>query len=116
VDGNLLFLDNDLSGRIDKIPKQMAGSGGLIAVANLQSQEAIQATGHERQLQVTVDLHGYRRRQSIHMKKIDPIGNPIFNDHSLSVPFNQLGRGAMQLVGEQDRGFFMTKIFDDYLA
>ena len=50
------------------------------------------------------------------MKEIDPIGNPVFNDHSLGIAFNQFGRGTMQLVREQDRGFFVAKIFNDHLA
>ena len=46
VDGNVFFLNNDLGRGIDKIAKKVTGGRGLVAVANLRSQESIQATGH----------------------------------------------------------------------
>ena len=116
VYGNLLFRNHDLGGRVDKITEKMTGSGDLIAVANLRSQKPIEAAGHEGQLQIAVHFHRHRRRQCVHMKEIDPIGNAVFNDHSLGIALNQFGRGTIPLVGEQYRRLFMAKIFNDHLA
>jgi len=72
LDHDFLLQDLNLSRGFDKVPKQMTGSCHLIPLADLRPQEAIEAAGHQRKLEITIDLHGHDGRQSVHMKKVDP--------------------------------------------
>src|SRR2546429_9843502 len=86
----------------------MTRTGTLISVFNLEGQKPIEAPGHQRELEITVNLHGHGRRQGIHMEKVNAIGDPIFNDHALSVATHQLGGGAAEMIGKLEDGMIMT--------
>jgi len=69
-----LHLQNaDLGGGLNKVPKKVALGSTLVSIANLRSQESIEVTGHQSELQITIDLHRHSRGQSIHVKEINPI-------------------------------------------
>src|SRR2546430_16391020 len=91
----------------------MTRTGTLISVFNLEGQKSIEAAGHQRELEITVNLHGHGRGQGIHMEKVNAIGDPIFNDHALRVATHQLGGGAAELIGQKEGGVFITNIRDD---
>src|SRR5208282_279249 len=61
------LVDRDRRGSVDEVAEQMAGLRDLVAVANLRAQESVQAAGHQRQLQVAVDLHRHGRAQGVHV-------------------------------------------------
>ena len=42
---------------IDEVAEEVSGLGPLVAVAELGTEQAIEAAAHERQLEVTVDFH-----------------------------------------------------------
>ena len=67
---DLRLQNADMSGGLNKVPKKVARGDALVSIPNLRSQESIEATGHQRQLQITIDLHRHRRGQSIHVKVI----------------------------------------------
>ena len=46
---------------------------------------AVQSTGHQRQLQVAIDLHRHRRAQGVHAEKNDAIRDAVLDDHPPSV-------------------------------
>jgi hypothetical protein len=110
------FLNRDEGRGIHEVPEKMTRTGTLISVFNLEGQKSIEAAGHQRELEITVNLHGHGRGQGIHMEKVNAIGDPIFNDHALRVATHQLGGGAAELIGQQEGGFLMTKIRDDDLT
>src|SRR5207244_10689976 len=87
-----------------------------ISVFNLEGQKSIEAAGHQRELEITVNLHGHGRGQGIHMEKVNAIGDRIFNDHALRVATHQLGGGAAELIGQQAGGLLMPKKLDDDLT
>src|SRR5438445_12351700 len=86
----------------------MTRTGTLISVFNLEGQKSIEAAGHQRELEITVNLHGHGRGQGIHMEKVNAIGDPIFNDHALCVATHQLGGGAAELGLPGPRSTFPT--------
>jgi hypothetical protein len=45
---------------VDEVAEQVAGAGGLVAIADANDKRAVQAAGHHRQLQVAVDLQRHR--------------------------------------------------------
>jgi hypothetical protein len=88
----------------------------LVALADATGQQAVQAAGRQRQLQVAVDLHRDGRAQRVHVKEVNPIRDAILDDHPLGVPPEQLSRRLCQLVGQQDRRLLMTQIRGDHLT
>ena len=108
--------DPHVGSRIHEISKQMPGLGVLVALANATCQQAVQATGHQRQLQVAVDFHRHGRAQCVHVKEVDPIRDAVLDDHPLGVPPEQFGRWLCQLVGQQDCRLLMAQISSDHLT
>src|SRR5207237_10028227 len=94
----------------------MTRTGTLISVFNLAGQKSIEAAGHQRELEITVNLHGHGRGQGIHMEEVNAIGDPIFTDHALRVAPHQSGGGAVELIGQQEGGFLVTKIRADAMT
>src|SRR3990172_1786530 len=113
---DLRLQNADLGGGLNKIPKKVARGGTLVAIANLRSQESIETAGHQSQLQITIDLHRHSRGQSIHVKEINPIGNPVLDEHALGIALDQLRRRRTQLIGDQDRWLLMAEVFNDDLS
>ena len=70
--------DRDFCRGVDEVAEQMAGLGGLVAVADADGQQAVQAARHQRQLQVAVDLHRHRRGERVHVEEVDPILDVLF--------------------------------------
>ena len=101
---------------IHEVLEQMPRLGLFVAPADAAGQQAVQAAGHQRQLQVAVDLHRHGRAQGVHVKEVDPIRDPILDDHPLSVPLNQPGSRRRQLVGQQEGRLLMTQVGDRHLA
>src|SRR5213593_2898022 len=87
-----------------------------ISVLHPQGEKSVEATGHQRELEIAVYFHGNGGRESIHMEEVNAVGDAVFNDHPLSVASDQLRGGATELVGEQERGVLVAEIGDDQLA
>src|SRR5271157_1804452 len=113
---DLRLSDLHLGRGIHEVLKQMPRLGVLVALADAIGQQAVQATGHQRQLQVAVDLHRHGRAQRVHVKEVDPIRDAVLDDHPQGVPPEQLGRRLCQLVGQQDRRLLMAQIVGDHLT
>src|SRR5437870_12827057 len=94
----------------------MTRTGTLISVFKFAGQKSIEAAGHQRELEITVNLHAHGRGQGIHMEEVNAIGDPIFNDHALRVATHQFGRGAVELIGQREGGLLMTKSRGDDLT
>ena len=123
VMGTLLIPHDDLRlgerhlGRgIHEVLEQMSRLGMFVAPADPPGQQAVQAAGHQGQLQVAIDLHRHRRAQRVHVKEVDPIRDAVLDDHPLGVPLDQAGRRPGQLVGQEDRRLLMTQIGDGHLT
>ncbi len=69
----------------------MARLGRLVPVADPAAEQSIQAAGHQRQLKVTVDLHGHGRRQRIHVEEVNPVSDVVLDEHALGVSTDQRG-------------------------
>ncbi len=108
--------DLHLGGGIHEILKQMPRLGVLVALADATGQQAVQTAGHQRQLEVAVDLHRDGRTQRVHGKEVDPIRDAILDDHALGVPPDQLEGRLCELVRQQDRRLLMAQIGGDHLT
>ena len=113
---DLRLQNADMSGGLNKVPKKVARGDALVSIPNLRSQESIEATGHQRQLQITIDLHRHSRGQGIHVKEINPIGNPVLDDHALGIALDQLRRRRTELISDQDRRLLMAQVLDRHLS
>ena len=87
----VVIRDRHLGRGVDEIAEQVAGLGRLVAVADALPQEAIEAAGHQRQLQVAVDLHGHRRGQGVHVEEVDAVLDVVLDEHPLGVAADQRG-------------------------
>ena len=90
--------------------------GPFVAVADALAQHAIQAAGHQRQLQIAVDLHRHGRRQRVHVEEVDAVRDGVFDDHALGVAADELEGRALQLIGQQQRRLLVTQIGDGDLT
>ena len=54
-------------------PEEGSGLGVLHAVANPFCQDAVEGTGHKRQLQIHINFHGYGCAEGIHVEEVDGI-------------------------------------------
>ncbi len=100
-DLDVVFANGYSGGCLDEVLEDVAGFGGLIAVANRGTQEPIKTAGHEGQLQITVHFHGHSRGKRIHVEEINTIGNIVFDQHPLGIAADQFCRGSLQLIGQQ---------------
>src|SRR4030042_5881393 len=50
------------------------------------------------------------------MKEVDPMRNPVLDNHPLGIALDQLDRCSAELVGDQGGRFLMPQIIDDDLA
>ena len=94
----------------------MAGLGDLVTIADANRQQPIQAAGHQRQLQVAVDLHGHRRGQRIHVEEIDPVLDVVLDQHPLGVTTDEVGSRPAELVRQQQGRFLMPQLGDGQLT
>ena len=108
--------DGDLGGGIDQIAKEVATLGLLVAVADAVAEESIETAGQQGQLQVTIDLHGHRRGERVHVEEVDAVGDVVLDHHALGIAADQLAGRAFGLVGQQQGGFFVAQFGDDQLA
>ena len=108
--------DRDFRRGVDEIAEEMPGLRDLVTIPDANRQQAIQAAGHERQLQIAVDLHGNRRRESIHVEEIDPVLDVILDEHPLSVPTDEVGSGSAELVGQEQGRFLVPQLGDSQLT
>src|SRR5262245_7295815 len=70
---DVVLADGHDGGRVDEVAEQVPRLGRLVAVADAAGQQAIQAAGHEGQLQVAGDLQRHRTGQSVHVKEVDAV-------------------------------------------
>ena len=108
--------DRDFRRGVDEIAEEMPGLRDLVTIADANRQQAIQAAGHERQLQVAIDLHGDRRRESIHVEEIDPVLDVVLDEHPLSVATDEVGSGSAELVGQKQGRFLVPQFGDGQLT
>jgi hypothetical protein len=109
-------LISTLATALKEVAKDVLGFGGGIAVANAFAEQSIQTAGHQGQLQIATDLHGHRRGQGVHVEEIQPVGDPVFDEHALCVPSDEVYGGATQVVGEHEGGLLVAQIRDDDMA
>src|SRR5208282_1568820 len=110
--GDSFLGDRDFRRGVDEIAEEMPRLRNLVSIPDANRQQAIQTAGHERQLQIAVDLHGNRRRESIHVEEIDPVLDVILDEHPLSIPTDEMGSGSAELIG-QEQGRFLVPQFGD---
>ena len=115
-DLDVVLADLDLSRGVDEITEQVSGLGAFVSVRDTVAEQAVQAAGHEGELQITVHLHRHRRGQGVHMEEVDTVGNAVLDDHALGVAPDQGGRCSAHLVGNQNGGLFVSEIGDGELS
>ena len=116
ADDHLRLADRHHGGRIPEVAEEMARLGLLIATADPPGQQAVQAAGHQGQLQVAIDLHRYRRGERVHVEEVNAVLDAVLDDHPPGVPLDQPGRRRRQLVGQEDRRLLVAQIGDRHLA
>ena len=100
---------------VDEVAEQVARLGRLVAVADANGQQAIQAAGHQRQLQVAVDLHRHRRGEGVHVEEVDPVLDVVLDEHPLGIAADQVGGGPGQLVGQEQGRLLVPQVGDGQL-
>ncbi len=110
------LVDRDVRCRIDQVPEQVPGLHRLVTVAHADRQQPVQAAGHQRQLQVAVDLHRHRRAQGVHVEEVDPVLDSVLDQHPLGIPADEVRRGPAQLVGQQQGRVLMPQVRDGQLT
>jgi hypothetical protein len=113
---NIPLGDHHMGDRIDEVTEDVLGLGGGTAVIDLLAEEAIQAAGHQGQLQIAIDFHGDRRGQRVDVEEIHAISDAVLDEHALRVAADELNRGAAQLVGHHDGRFLVAQVGDGDLA
>ena len=115
-DDDFLVPDFDGRGDVQEVAEDLLGRRLLIFAADLVGEQTIQRAGHERDLQVEVDLHADHRRQGVEVKELHGLGDAVFDQHALRVARHQRRAAAMLVVGQEDRRFLMTEIDHGDLA
>ena len=110
------MVDHDGGGCVDEVAKDVSRLGILIAVADLFSQEAVEAAGHERELEVTIDFHRHRGAQRVHVEEVHAVSNVVLDEHALGIAGDQLGCGSRKLVGDQQGGLLVSQLGDHQFA
>ena len=82
---DVFSLDEQGGTGIDEVSEDMSGLGFWISIAQFRPEQAVEAAGHEGELEIQIDLHRHRGRQGVHVKKINSIGKVIFNNHPLGI-------------------------------
>lgn len=106
-DLNVALADAYGGGGVDKVPEEASGFGVFIAIAELPSQEPVEAAAHEDELEITVDLHG----DGVHVEE-----DAVLDEHALGVAGDQLGSAALELVSKEQGRLFVAEIHDGDLA
>ena len=109
-DENLARAHGDFRCGFDEVTKDLTGFGRLVPIGDLCSEKTIEARGHERQLQVAVNLERDGGREGIQMEEVDPISNAILDDHPLGITINQRSRRSFELIGQQEGRLFVAEI------
>jgi hypothetical protein len=114
-DDQIMFNGNGCR-HIKKITENLFGLSSLILSADPAGHEAVERGGHQRDLQIKVDLQADHRRECIQVKKLNGVRDAVFDEHPLRVPGYQGRAFDREVVGEDDRRFFMAQIGDRHLA
>ena len=91
-------VDLDMGAGAYRLAEEGPGLGALQAVAYPLGEDALERTGHERQLEIHVDLHGYRRAEDIHVEEADGIRQGVLEDAGHSA--QSAGPEDIHLVGQ----------------
>lgn len=112
----LLFAERQGGRGIDEVSKDVVGFGVRVPVSHLRPKKPIEAARHRRQLEIAVDFHGHGRREGVHVKEVDSLGDVVLNDHPIRTAANERRGRAAELVRKQQRQFLMTQMQDGRLA
>ena len=99
-------------GGIDEILEQVTRFRDLVAVAQALAKMTVQAAGHQRQLDVAVDLQRHGAGQRVHVEETHAVLDVVFDQHPLGITSDELCGRASKLVGQEQRRFFMAQIGD----
>ena len=115
-DEDLVAVDDDGCRHIQKIAEDLFSLSSLILSADPAGHEPVQRGGHQRDLQIKVDLQADHRRECIQVKKLDSVRDAVFDEHPLGVTRYQGRALDREVIGEDDCRFFMAQIGDRHLA
>ena len=113
---DVLCVDGYASRGIDEVIEECPRVDAFVALCDVARHEAIEAAGHEGELEVAVDLHGDGGGECIHVEEIDAVGDLVFDDHTLGVTCNERGCGEFEMVGDQECRIFVSEIGNGELA
>ena len=115
ADCDVVVGQGDLGMFGDELAEQGARFGDFESVPDAQSQPPIQHARDQRQLDIDIDFHGYRRTEGIHVKEVDGIADDVFDDHAACVAVHEFGGRDRLLVGDQNGGLEMAQTLDQNL-
>src|SRR4030043_1217776 len=101
-DEDLVAVDDDGCRHIQKIAEDLFSLSSLIPAADPAGHEPVQRGGHQRDLQIKVDLQADHRRECIQVKKLDSVRDAVFDEHPLRVTRYQGQAFYREVVGEDD--------------
>src|SRR5690348_10908622 len=106
---DLAFVDVDSGWHVDEIPEDHS-SLRIGVTSHFASQQAIQAAGDNKERHVEIDLQADGGGKRIDVKEAHSIRERVLDQHALSVAGDELRRGAVTVVGEQDGRLVVSEI------
>ena len=103
-------------GGLHEVAEQRPRLGPLVALAHPHAQLAVQAAGHQRQLQVGVDLHRHRRGEGVHVEEVDRVSDRVLDHHAPGIAVDHLAHRFPQAVRHQQHRVLVAEIQDSDLA
>ena len=115
-DLNAILANRHRGAGLHQLAEQSGRFGAVKAVVEPMRQAAVQAAGHQGQLQVQIDAQRHRGRERIHVEEVDRIGDGVFDQHAPGIAVDEGGGRRVELVGEQQGGFVVAQVADRDLA
>jgi hypothetical protein len=99
--------DYRLGDRVDEVAEDVLEFDGGVAAAELLAKQAIQAAGHQGELQIAIDLYGDRGGQRVDMEEVCAVDDTVRKGEALG----RSGAMAIQAraVGRCERRSFPSQ-------
>jgi hypothetical protein len=114
-DGNLVAPESHVSFASDKLAVDLSSIAAFKA-PKLLGQHGIEGIGNHGHDDVEMDLYQDGGRKGIEAEEFDRLRDHVFNPPPSGVVANQGFRWGVEVIGDQEGGFFTTVATDDDLA
>ena len=94
--------DLDTGRGLDEFAREPTGFGCGVLATEGASEQAVEAAGHESEVEIDIDLVRDLGGEGVHVEEVDSFGDVVLDRHAAGVAVDEGPDGSLELVGEEE--------------